>query len=264
MTKNIRVAVVGRGEAGTLMADALLAAGINVIAFDPSTPVNAAAPLAGGIEEAVADAEVVLSLNSPVVAGRVAGQIAPLLKKGAVYADLNSGTPGMKKKLAALFPDGVFADVALLTPGAGPAAKISMAVAGTGAKAFIELLEPAGVSMEYISEVPGAAAARQVLRSILDRSLAAAVIDFLWAAESLGLKDWAHQEVLDEFNTSTAETARDYLTGTAQHLKRRQIEMMDVDETLRETGYESTMVAAIETNYSRILHGKRVPFSKLK
>lgn len=264
MTEHTKVAVIGRSEAGTRIADALVAAGIDVVAFDPAAPKNPATPLAGSIEDAVADADLILSLSSPAAALRVAGRIAPLLTEGALYADLNTGTPVMKKKLAALFPEGAFADIALGTAAPGLAAKISMAVAGTGATKFLELLEPAGLTVEYISEVPGEAAAREILRSVLDKSMAAAIIDFLWAAESLGLKDWAYQEVLDEFNASSAETAKGYLTGTAQHLKRRQIEMMDVDETLRDAGYQSTMVAAVETNYSRILHGKRIPFSKIK
>jgi len=264
MTERIRAAVIGHGESATLIADALLAAGNDVIAVDPVTSKTQVTTVAGSIEEAVADADLVLSLNPPAVAVRVAGQIAPLLKAGALYADLNTGTPAMQRKLAALFPEGSFADVALRAPVPELAVNISMAVAGTGARKFIELLEPAGFTVDFISEVPGEASAREILRDVLDKSMAAAVIDFLWAAESLGQKDWAYQEVLDKFNASSAETAKEYLTGTAQHLKRRQIEMMDVVETMRETGYESTLVAAVETNYSRILHGKRIPFSRSK
>lgn len=264
MTEPIRVAVLGPGEVAAGIADALRAAGNDVVGFDPATLRNTAKPLPEGMEDAVAAADLVLSLNSPALASRVAERIAPLLKAGALYADLNTGTPAMKKRLAAQFPEGTFADVAIQAAAPGPEVEISLAVAGAGARTLIELLIPAGLSMEYISEVPGDAAARQILRSVLDKSLAAAVIDFLWVAESLGQKDWAYQEVLDEFTASTAETAKGYLTGTAQHLKRRQIEMMDIVETIRETGHESTLVPAIETNYSRILHGKRIPFSKVK
>jgi putative dehydrogenase len=90
----------------------------------------------------VAGADLVLSLNSSTVSVRVAEQIAPLLEAGALYVDLNTGTPAMKKKLAALFPDCSFADVAIMKPVPGLGEKVPMAVAGTGAKKFIELLEP--------------------------------------------------------------------------------------------------------------------------
>ena len=108
--------------------------------------------------------------------------------------------------------------------------------------------------------MPGEAAARRLLRSILAEGMAGVVIDCLWAAQSTGLHDWAYDEILRDFDESTSATARRYLTGTAQHVKRRQIEMMDVVKMLRDTGYDSTVVAAIETNYSRILHGKAIPF----
>ena len=78
----------------------------------------------------------------------------------------------------------------------------------------------------------------------------------------MGLEDWAYEEILREFDSSSSATAKRYLSGTAQHVKRRQIEMLDVVEMLNESGYESTMIAPIEFNYGRILHGKKIPFSK--
>jgi putative dehydrogenase len=76
--------------------------------------------------------------------------------------------------------------------------------------------------------------------------MAGVIIDCLWAAESMGLQNWAYQEILDKFDSSSAEKAKRYLSGTVQHVKRRQIEMMDVVEMLNEAGYESTMIAPIE------------------
>lgn len=244
---------------------ALTAAGHHVAVANPSD--------AGSVADAVADAGAVLTLNPPVASLKVARQVAPLLLREAVYADFNPGSPDMKKRLAELFPGHGFADGAFTQaadPGAADASGmtdapgLTAAVAGPGASAVAQLLASAGVAVETISAVPGDTAAREILRSVLDKALAAAVIDVLWAAESLGQKDWAHQQVLATFEAASAATAAGYLSGTAKHLKRRQMEMMDVVETMRETGYDSTLVAAIETNYSRILHGKRIPFSKGK
>ena len=118
------------------------------------------------------------------------------------------------------------------------------------------------MNLEYVSEVPGEAAARKLLRSILAKGMAGVLIDCLWAAESMGLQDWAFEEIQREFDSSSAATAKRYLSGTALHLKRRQIEMMDVTEMLAEVGYQSTMVDGVALTYSRILHGKKIPFSK--
>jgi 3-hydroxyisobutyrate dehydrogenase-like beta-hydroxyacid dehydrogenase len=262
MSNTVRIAVIGLGEAGGLIAAGLAAAGADVIGFDPANPPAPPVPVAESAEAAVVGADLVISINSSTVSRRVAEQLAPVLDAGTIYADLNTGTPALKKSLATLFPDGVFADVAIMKAVPGLAEKVPMGVAGPGARGFIELLEPFGLDLEYVSEVPGEAAARKLLRSILAKGMAGVIIDCLWAAESMGLQDWAYEEIQREFDTSSAATAKRYLTGTAQHLKRRQIEMMDVTEMLNEVGYQSTMVDGVALTYSRILHGKKIPFSR--
>ncbi|HWH97665.1 MAG TPA: DUF1932 domain-containing protein [Pseudolysinimonas sp.] len=261
MSTAIRIAVIGLGEAGSLIAAGLHAAGAHVTGFDPAKPSDTAVPSARNIDDAVDGAEVVLSVNSSTVARRVAEEAAPLLGKGAIFADLNTGTPSMKRGLASSFPPGAFVDVAIMKPVPGLGEKVPMAAAGPGARRFVDLLEPLGLDVEYVSDVSGDAAARKLLRSILAKGIAAVLIDTLWAAESVGLEEWAYQEILREFDSSSGDTAQRYLSGTAQHVKRRQIEMMDVSEMLDETGYQSTMVDGVALTYSRILHSKKIPFS---
>ena len=263
MSKPTRIAVIGLGEAGGLIAGGLAAAGADVIGFDPATPATPPVPIAETAEAAVVGADVVISINSSTVSRRVAEQLAPVLDSGTIYADLNTGTPALKKSLAALFAPGVFADVAIMQPVPGLAEKVPMGVAGEGAHRFIELLEPFGLTLEFVSEVPGEAAARKLLRSILAKGIASVLIDCLWAAESMGLQEWAYEEILREFDSSTSATAKRYLSGTAKHVKRRQIEMMDVTEMLAEIGYQPTMVDGVALTYSRILHSKKIPFSNL-
>jgi 3-hydroxyisobutyrate dehydrogenase-like beta-hydroxyacid dehydrogenase len=262
MSDKVRIGVIGLGEAGSLIAGGLSAAGAEVVGFDPVTPANSPVPLAPDVAAAVAGADIVISINSSTASRKVAEQVAPLLEPGAIYADLNTGTPALKRALAALFPEGVFADVAIMKPVPGLAERVPMGVAGTGARRFVDLLEPFGLNLEYVSEVPGEAAARKLLRSILAKGMAAVVIDTLWAAEKMGLQDWAFDEIKREFDSSTGDTAQRYVSGTAQHVKRRQIEMMDVTEMLGEVGYQSTMVDGVALTYSRILHSTKIPFSR--
>lgn len=262
MSKAIRIGVIGLGEAGSLIAGGLKAAGAEVIGYDPANPANPPVPVAGTVAEAVAGADLVISINSSTASKKVAEQVAPLLEPGTIFADLNTGTPALKRALAASLPEGVFVDVAIMKPVPGLAEKVPMGVSGPAAQRFIDLLQPFGMNLEYVSAVPGEAAARKLLRSILAKGMAAVLIDCLWAAESMGLQDWAYEEILREFESSSAETAKRYISGTAQHVKRRQIEMMDVNEMLAEVGYQSTMVDGVALTYSRILHSKKIPFSR--
>jgi 3-hydroxyisobutyrate dehydrogenase-like beta-hydroxyacid dehydrogenase len=262
MSEAIRVAVIGLGEAGSLIAEGLHSAGLHVAGFDSAGMAHSPVPVAASVDEAVVGAHLVISINSPLVSRRVAEQCAPLLEPDAVYADLNTGTPAHKRALAALFPEGAFVDGALRPPVAGRAEGGSLSVAGTGARRLIEMLEPSGMHLEYVSDIAGDAAARTLIRSMLTTGLAGVLIDCLWAAESMGLQEWAYREILDEFESASSETAKGYLSGTAQHIKRQQIEMMDVVEMLGEAGYASSTIEAVGVNYSRILHGKKIPFSK--
>ena len=269
MARPTRIAVIGHGEAGSLIAGGLFAAGANVVSFDPARPENPTTPLVASLAEAITSVDLVLSINSSTVAYQVAESVAKLMNEGiadpdAVFADMNTGTPAMKHSLADMFASGAFADIAIMRPVPGLAEKVPLAVSGSGAKRCIELLEPFGLNLEFVSDVAGHAAARKLLRSILAKGIAGVVIDFLWAAESMGLEEWAHREILDEFDTMNATTAQRYIDGTSLHFKRRQIELADVLEMLTEAGYESTMVAPIQFNYGRIMHGKKIPFARKK
>ncbi|WP_431246467.1 DUF1932 domain-containing protein [Leifsonia xyli] len=262
MKDMVKVGVIGLGEAGSLIAEGLKNAGAAVIGFDTSRPIDSTVVVAADLGEAVRGSDVVLSINSATAARSVAREAALLIEPTAVFADLNTGTPALKASLAELFGPGIFADVAIMKPVPGLAEKVPMAVAGPGARRFLELMAPLGLNLEYVSPDPGAAAARKLLRSILAKGTAAVLIDYLWAAERLGLEDWAYEELLSDFDSHTADTAKRYLEGTAKHVKRRQIEMMDVTEMLAEIGYQSTMVDGVALTYSRILHSTRIPHSR--
>jgi putative dehydrogenase len=262
MTARARVAFIGYSEAGSVVAAELIKAGLEVVGFDSAPKRAPSAPPARSLKEALTGADLVFTISSATGPLRTAEEVAPLLGKGALIADLTTAPPSTKRELAALFPGGSYVDVAIVQLEPGQAGEVVLDVAGTGARKFVELLGPFGLAVEYVSEVPGEATARQLIRSLLAKSLAGAIIDCLWAAESMGMQNWAYQEILKEFEASSAETALQYLSGTAQHIKRRQIENMDVVAMLQETGYESTMLPGIEFNYGRILHGKKIPFSK--
>ena len=260
----MKIAVLGLGEAGSLIAAGLAAQGVDVIGFDPARPKFAPVKLADTAQDAVAEADIVLSINSASASIKVAEQAATFLKPDALFCDLNTGTPSLKVRLSSFFPAEGFADVAVMKPVPGLAEKVPMLVSGSGAAKLIDALKNLDLNLTYVSDVPGEAAARKLLRSIFAKGMAAVVIDYLWAAQELGLEDWALEEVMSEFDASTRETVKRYLSGTAKHAKRRSVEMADVVAMLSETGYESTMVGPIELTLNRVIHSKKIPFSSLE
>ena len=259
MTHNIRIAMIGPGDAGSLLARNLTGAGADVIGFDLSSDGESAMPQAETLEEAVAGADVVLSLNSSSAALRAAERASALLPPGAIFADLNTATPALKRKLAEHFAPNAFVDAAQMAPVSQTDGDSVIAVAGPGAQTFIDRLAPFGVNLELVSDVVGHAAARNLTRNILAKVLAGAVIDYMWAAEAMGLEDWAHDEMLRAFDAMTRDTATGYLEETVKNAKRREIEMLDIVEMLEEADYHSLFVPPTQLVYNKVYHSIKVP-----
>lgn len=255
---SVRIAVLGLGAEASVIATSLAQAGAEVIGFDVRLPANPPVPLAESIADAVAGADAVLSLNSPTASLRIAEQAAPYLADGALFADLNAGTPALKTKIAAVIPGEVFVDVGMLP--AADAGPFTLVAAGPRAARLSELLAPLGLSIAVVSEQVGDAAARVLTRSILAKCLAGVVVDYMWAAEAMGLSEWAYGELLAEFDALSAETAKRYLTQTVSNPKRAEIEMVDIVEMLDSVDYHSIFVPPTQLIYNRIYHSIKVPF----
>lgn len=273
MTQNIRIAVIGPGEAAARLAHELSEAGADVTVFDvraldvevfDATSVNdSAIQVAESLEDAVANASVVLSLNSSSAALRAVERTAPHLATGAIFADANTATPALKRKLAELFAPDAFVDVAMMTTSSSSSEVHTMlAVSGPAAQTLADRLAPLNLATEVVSTEVGQAAARNLTRSLLAKGLAGVVIDYMWAAEALGLADWAYDEMLREFDAMDRSTAMGYLEETVKNAKRREIEMLDIVEMLEEADYHSLFVPPTQLVYNKVYHSIKVPHSE--
>ncbi|MDH6536149.1 NAD(P)-binding domain-containing protein [Aurantimicrobium minutum] len=249
-----RIAVIGPSDAGLRLGVALQAAGAEVVGFELSPAEYVPIPVASDTSEA-ASADVVLSFVAPHLAEKTAREFAPLLQSGAIYADFSTGTPELKKRLAELFPAHAYADATL--PAAG-----TVEAAGSAAHALFVVLTNLKVAVTVISDVPGDAAARTLIRTLLSNGLAEVVADTLWAAESLGIEEWAWKDIQDDLTSLNADAAQSLIDDAAHNFKRHQIAMQDVVELLASSGYDSTMIAPIQFTHGRIMHGKKIPFSQ--
>jgi len=117
------IAVLGLGEAGSEIAADLVAAGAVVHAYDPKVAAPATVRGFGSDADAARGASVILALTSAHEAAQTLALALPGIGAGASYADLNTGSAGLKASLAqtAARAGVSFADVALMAPvpGAG-------------------------------------------------------------------------------------------------------------------------------------------------
>ena len=227
----MRIAVLGLGEAGSRLAADLAAAGVDVQGYDP---LNGGSP-----EEAVAGSDVVLSVNSAKAALGAARSAAPVLGE-AVYADLNTASPALKRELAVV-AGARFTDVALLGPVPAKGLGTPALASGPGAQAFAAALEPLGMPVDVVSEQAGDAAAMKLLRSVFMKGLAAAAIESVEAAEAAGHVEWVKQEIAAVIGRPLLDRL---LTGSRAHAVRRVDELEAAQALLEELGVEPRIAEA--------------------
>ncbi|NVI92232.1 DUF1932 domain-containing protein [Actinomadura sp. BRA 177] len=239
------IAVLGLGEAGGAIAGGLVAAGAVVRGYDPAVPAGTGMVACGGEAEAVAGADLVLSVNSAhdAVAALKAGAGAA---GGAVWADLNTGSPGLKRELDAIAKEsGVrFADVAIMAPVPGRGLRTPLLVSGDGAARVAEIITPLGAEIQVMDGAAGLAAERKLLRSVFFKGLAGSVVEALEAARAAGCEDWLRANIVAELAAAGEHTVERLVTGTYKHAVRRAAEMEAAATMLDEMDVPNPMAAA--------------------
>jgi len=251
-----RIAVLGLGEAGGRLAADLAAAGADVHGYDPvavSTPDGVAR--AANPEEAVSGSAVVLALTTARTARDALEAVLPALRDVALYADLNTGSPQLKRELAERVEatGAVFVDVALLGPvptrGLGAPALAS----GAGAKAFADALAPYGMPVRVISAEPGDAAAMKLVRSVFMKGLAACAIESLRAADAAECREWLEGELAAVIGE---ELLQRLVEGSPVHAARRVEEMEAASALLRDLRIEPRMADASGAALAALAEGR--------
>jgi len=256
-----RIAIYGLGEAGSLIGSDLVAAmqsdkGVTTIkAYDPAD-----VPTPDGIvrtttpAEAVSDADVVLSLTGSVDARTAIDQAAGSIAPGAVYADFASASAGLKRELAEVAGKSGFAfvDVALMAMVPGNGVRTPSMFAGSGSDTLRELLQPIGMPIDVVSQQPGDAAERKLLRSVVIKGLAGLLIESLEAAHIAGCPDWLWENLVTEFTNMDGQMLERLVKGTAIHAGRRFHEMEASAEQLKELGVTPVMTASTVENLAKV------------
>jgi len=259
------VAVLGLGEAGSLIARDLITAGAVVRGYDPAVSEVAGVTGAAGYVSAASDAEacagahLVLSVNSAkeaVAALRASLEaIRPEADApGAVWADLNTASPGVKRELAELGkPHGIrVTDVAMMAPVPGKGLRVPMLASGDGADAVAATLEPLGADIAVLDGPAGLAATRKLLRSVFYKGMAASIVEAIEAARAAGLADWLHAHIAEELAKADVTTVDRIVTGTTRHAVRRGAEMAAAAAMLTKLGVPPIMADASRQLHERL------------
>jgi 3-hydroxyisobutyrate dehydrogenase-like beta-hydroxyacid dehydrogenase len=242
----LRVALLGLGEAGSAIARDLVDAGCDVRGYDPR-PISVPGVQPRGSEAAaVADADLVLSVNSSHDALPALVNALPSVRPGTLWADLNTAAPSVKAALAEAAAEHAVPvlDVALMSPVPGKGLRTPMLVSGEGADRYAELLAGVGADVTVQPGPAGTAISRKLLRSVFYKGLAAAVVEALAAADAAGCTDWLRGNITAELAGFDERTIDRLVDGTHQHARRRADEMTAATDQLRDLGVPPRVAAA--------------------
>lgn len=243
----MRYCVFGLGEAGSLLASDLVAAGVQVDAYDPAN-----VPTPDGVRRfahpslAVRRADLVLGVTAGSDAKLAMLQSLDVIRSEAIYADLSAGPPRMKSELAGFAGRRslAFADLAIMkmVPDSGLATPIL--AAGAAAERVAAMLNGVGGRVQVVDGPPGSAAAKQLLRSVVLKGIAAVLLEAIEAGAALDDLDWLWANVSSELSGADDRWMRRLATGSVSHARRRAEEMVAVSEMLSEQGVDPIMSAA--------------------
>ena len=252
------IGVLGLGEAGSEVAGDLVRAGAVVRGFDPKVHAPAGVAEFSSDADAARDAQIVIALTSAHEAVETLQLALPGMRRGAIYADLNTASAGLKDTLAgAACQAGVaFADVALMAPVPGLGLRTPMLASGPAAEGFAEVFRALGASVAVLPGPPGTAATRKLVRSVFYKGLAAAVTEAIRAARAAGCEDWLREDIGEVLASASAATVDRLEQGSIRHARRRADEMMAAGDLLEELGVPPRIARASQQWLQQLLEDR--------
>lgn len=251
----MRVTVFGLGEAGSVIAADLAAAGAEVHGYDPAdvvTPHGVSRHAEPG--SSVKGSRLVLAATAATDAQRAIAQAWDVMKRGTVYADLSTAPPGLKEDLAdtAALRGLPFADVALMGTVPGNGLATPALASGPGAETYAEIVNELGGDVEVLGDRPGQAAARKLLRSVVTKGLTTILIESLEAAEAHGDSEWLWPHLVELLTDADEELLQRLISGTPGHIDRRIVEMESAQAFLESLHVDPTMTKATVDRLHRV------------
>ena len=240
-----RIGFIGFGEVGKTFASAMIARGAEVFYYDivPTDAVPGAAYCS--LEELVPRCEILLSTVTTHVAAAAAETAAPLLTSRNTYADMNSTSASLKRRIAGIIGTSAahFVEGAILSAVGEAGAKASILVAGERAEAFAHRMNELGlVNVKYFSSVVGEASQVKMLRSIFSKGVECLLLEMLVAGKRAGVAEYLWKDIVD-FMTKHPflGIAENWIKTHPGACERRYHEMEQVLETLKELDVEPVM-----------------------
>ncbi|NDY93599.1 NAD(P)-dependent oxidoreductase [Ideonella livida] len=258
-----KVAIIGLGEVGLCLAQALQAGGhaLALCAPRPGAAAQALAHASGSALQAtpgpwLAAVDWVLCCVPGAQALAVATQAAPHLAPGAVWADLSTAPPEVKRQAAQALAAGpgaaAYVDVAIMGAVSLGGVRTPLLAAGPQAAALAALLQAAGGRVQCLEGgQPGQAMALKLLRSGLTKGLEALAVELLTSAERQGLREQLYTQLADIDETPLRDFLDMLVRTHVVHARRRLQEVDDTAQALAAQGAPSQVLPGVARRFAQ-------------
>ena len=252
------ICLIGLGEVGITLAEALLCQDIKLSCYDiafadetskashnskrfPNLRVEADS------QDAVESADLVISAVSAEQALTVARSVCGFIKPKAWYWDINSVSPKTKIAQFDLFSGRArYVEGAIVSPIQPKGITSPILLAGPNARSFAVIASELGFSgSEFFSEELGKAAASKMCRSVIIKGMESLLIESLISARFYGVEE----QVLNTLNNlmpgiDWKQHSAYMISRSLEHGVRRAEEMREAHKTVKEAGLLGLMSVA--------------------
>lgn len=258
MNDELRIAVLGLGEAGSHFANDLAKMEVRVTGFDP----NPLRKLAASIQvkknnaEAVVGADIIFSANLSSVSIEIAEELAAVLKPHQFFCEMNTSGPEKKQKIAfVLAPSGVkMIDLAIMAPVPPKGILTPLLASGEYAAEFLELVKPLNLDISMVENGQiGDAATRKLLRSIVYKGIAAVVCEAVEAGQAFGMESYIRGQISSLIGGNDELIDR-FVEGSKTHALRRMHEMEAVIDMLEAQNLNPIVTRATRDNLEKLIN----------
>ena len=261
-----QIGLVGYGEVGKIFSAGLLGKpGVHQVSAwdlkfaDPATreaetghAIQAGVCVQASLRSLCESSALVISAVTASNTLAVAREAAAHLRPSALFLDLNSASPGAKQQCAALIEaaGAHYVEAGVMTSVPPYGIKVPMMLGGTRAAELAQTLNAWGMDAKAVSERIGVASATKMCRSVMIKGLEALVIESFTTARHYGVEDAMLATLAETFpSIDWPRQGAYFFSRVAQHGKRRAEEMVEAANTVRESGFEPFMAAAIASKH---------------
>ncbi|HZF79393.1 MAG TPA: DUF1932 domain-containing protein [Rubrivivax sp.] len=247
---DFRIAFIGYGEVGRILAEDLRRQGVAVSAYDikldgageltlQQHAMQHGVRLVASHTDAARGADLVVSAVTASQAVAVAEAAAPGLSSGSFFLDFNSASPGAKMRAAGIVnaAGGRYVEGAVMTSLQPYRIKVPLLLGGPDAAALQPQLAALGFAARVADERLGVASATKMCRSIIIKGLEAMVIESFTTARHYGVEDAVIASLQETFpGIDWEKQAAYFFQRVIEHGRRRSEEVREVAVTVSEAG----------------------------